>query len=59
VQHCRHDFNAREKLKPGKFVDFYLQFSTHHKNGKDGKRFLNLSHLDKFPWLVSSDVNKD
>ena len=37
---------------------YILPFSTHRKKGKDEKRYLNQTHLDKFPWLVYSEAKK-
>lgn len=35
-----------------------LPYSTHNKQGKTEKRYLNQSHLDSFSWLVYSDAKK-
>jgi len=37
---------------------YALPFSTHREKGKDEKRYLNQTHLDKFLWLVYSEVRK-
>ncbi|XP_065660162.1 52 kDa repressor of the inhibitor of the protein kinase-like isoform X2 [Hydra vulgaris] len=36
--------------------DFIFPFSTHVKKDKEVKRYLNQSHLMKFPWLVYSSL---
>lgn len=54
------DFTRRELLErpwtPPR--DFKMPYSIHKKKGRDEKRFLNHSHLEKFPWLVYSDAKK-
>ena len=38
--------------------DLVLPFSIHNKKGKQEKRYLNHSHLEKFHWLVYSEIKK-
>jgi hypothetical protein len=37
---------------------YKLPFSSHNKKGKVEKRYLSLSHLKLYPWLVFSDAKK-